>query len=150
MFIEYVVLKMEKEDAVKLILVLAATVVLGFGLLKIYNSFYSSDTSATLQTQANEIASGEIKEIVIKGNEYSFTPSVIKLNKGDRVRIIFQNTGSIAHNFVINQLGIISRTIGPGQSETIEFIADKTGNFEFECSLPGHASAGMTGRVTIE
>ena len=47
-------------------------------------------------------------------------------------------------------LGISTKTIGSGQTETIEFVAPTSGTYTFICSVPGHATAGMVGDLIVE
>ena len=43
-----------------------------------------------------------------------------------------------------------SKLLGPGESDTITFTAPKTpGKYDFLCSFPGHAPAGMKGTLTV-
>lgn len=91
----------------------------------------------------------EVKEISVDGTEYSFSPSSISVEKGDRVRITFSNVGGIVHNFGISELGVRTSTISVGNSDSIEFVADKSGTFDFDCSVPGHGSLGMRGSLVI-
>lgn len=51
------------------------------------------------------------------------------------------------------QSGVLAATklLGPGESETIEFTAPaEAGNYEFLCSFPGHAPAGMKGVMVVK
>ena len=42
-----------------------------------------------------------------------------------------------------------TRMLGPGESDTIEFTAPEPGEYEYICSFPGHAFAGMRGIMTV-
>ena len=103
------------------------------------------------QTTAPEqtAETGELKEFTVEASEFSFNPSSITVNKGDRVKITFKNVGSAVHNFVIDELGVSTNTLSPGGIETIEFIADRSGTSAFYCSIPGHRSAGVEGQITV-
>ncbi len=107
----------------------------------------SQQTSVTNQT--NQISAGAVKEFTIDGKEFSFAPPNITVNKGDTVRITFRNVGNIGHNFGISALGIRSRTISAGASDTVEFVATESGTFEFDCSVPGHRESGMVGKLVV-
>jgi nitrite reductase (NO-forming) len=91
-----------------------------------------------------------VKEITVVGTEFSFSPSSISVSAGERVKIIFKNQGKAPHNLVIQGLGIGTRTIGGGQTDTIEFTAPSSGTYTFYCSVPGHRSAGMEGRLEVK
>ncbi len=111
---------------------------------QIFKEFTIEGSEVAEVTQAQAL-----KEFTIEGSEYKFNPKSISVNKDDRVRIIFKNTGGISHNFGIPLLGVRSRTISSGASDTIEFVAEKTGTFDFDCSIPGHRGLGMEGQLII-
>lgn len=101
------------------------------------------------QTPAFEV-SGEIQEIQVEGNEYSFTPKSLTLAKGDKVMLTFNNTGRLPHNFTIDELGVATKTISGGETDSIEFTVTKSGTFESYCGVGGHRSLGMEGEVKVE
>lgn len=93
---------------------------------------------------------GELStKITVKGSEFSFEPSEIKVKKGQEVTVIFKNVGILSHNFVIGELGVKTETIPPGEWDQVRFTPGKTGTFKFWCSVPGHREAGMEGKLTI-
>jgi len=109
-------------------------------------------TSTLQQTPITEEAvtpTGEVKEITVKGSEFRFEPAAITVNKGDRVKITFENVGGISHNLNINGYGGTRAIIRAGSSDTIEFVADKTGTFDLWCTVPGHRSSGMEGSFVV-
>ncbi|MCP6718172.1 MAG: cupredoxin domain-containing protein [Patescibacteria group bacterium] len=92
----------------------------------------------------------EIKEFTIKGAEYSFSPSSITVQAGDRVKIVFQNIGNIKHNLIIQGLGVSTKLISSNQTDVVEFTAPSSGTYTIFCSLPGHQIAGMMGDLIVE
>ena len=90
-----------------------------------------------------------LKEFTLSAKNFSFTPSTIRVQKGDRVKITLQNTGGM-HDFVIDEFGVATKKIQDGQSDTIEFTADKSGVFEFYCSVGTHRAMGMKGSFIVE
>jgi plastocyanin len=105
-----------------------------------------SPTSLSSPTPTTEGA----KEIQVIGSEYSYEPSSIGLNEGDKARLTFRNVGRLPHNLVIDKLGLATKTIGQGQSDTIEFVATSSGTFEFYCSVGNHRSLGMEGSLEVK
>ena len=91
-----------------------------------------------------------VREITVTGSEYKFSPGNISVARGEQVRIIFQNSGTLPHNLTINKLGIDTDTIPGGGSTTIEFVAGKTGIFTMFCSVGNHRSLGMEGEVEVK
>lgn len=90
-----------------------------------------------------------VKAVVVEGTEFEFNPSSISVTKGEKVRITFKNVGSSVHDFYIEELGIKTNLLNPGESQTVEFIADKTGTFTFYCTVPGHKELGMEGEIKV-
>lgn len=89
------------------------------------------------------------KVIIVTGQNFSFTPSEITVKKGDKVKLTFKNSGGV-HDFVIDELGVKIKQIAAGQSDTVEFVADKAGTFEYYCSVGNHRQVGMKGTLTVE
>ncbi len=102
-------------------------------------------TTPTEQVQST----GEVKEFIVEGSEFKFSPAAITVSKGDSVKVTFKNVGSTGHNFVVGDLGVSTSVISPGTTETVDFIASRSGTFAFYCSVPGHRAAGMEGQVVI-
>ena len=71
------------------------------------------------------------------------------VKQGDTVRIEFINEEGF-HDFVIDEFvgAKTKQTAAPG-SETIEFVADKKGSFEYYCSVGQHRANGMFGKLIV-
>jgi len=109
----------------------------------------TSPTPTPTPTSASTTSS-EAKEIQVVGTEYSYQPSSITLSEGDKVILTFRNAGRLPHNLMIEALGLSTKTIGQGQSDTIEFVATSSGTFEFYCSVSNHRSLGMEGSLEVK
>ena len=96
-----------------------------------------------------EVPEPGVKEIKVQGGDFWLEPTSISVNKGDRVKITFENVGSITHNLDIDGYGR-TEIISAGSIDTIEFVADKTGTFDMWCAVEGHRAAGMEGSFVIE
>lgn len=90
-----------------------------------------------------------VKEFTVTGQNYSFTPAALTVKKGDTVKIVFKNAGGF-HDFKIDEFNAATKRINGGQQDTITFIADKAGSFEFYCSVGSHRQMGMKGALTVE
>jgi len=110
-------------------------------------------TGNTAKGTANENAN--IKEFVIEsyteiidGKYYpKFSPNEITVNKGDKVRIKITNIKG-THDFKIDEFGVYTET-PLNQEMTVEFIADKSGSFEYYCTKPGHRQNGHWGTLKV-
>lgn len=85
----------------------------------------------------------DTKEISIEAFQFGYTPDVINIKKGEKVRISIDNT-DVMHGIRIPDLGVRG-------NETIEFSADKTGEFIWYCNVfcgEGHMS--MKGKIIVK
>ena len=94
------------------------------------------------------MTSTAVKEFNVNGKNFSFDPSQITVKKGDKVKITFKDEDGF-HNLVISGYNVETKKINTGQEQTVEFIADKTGQFEYYCSVTGHREKGMKGTLTV-
>jgi plastocyanin len=92
---------------------------------------------------------GEVKEFTVTGRNFSFSPSTMRVKQGDRVKITFENTGGF-HDFVIDEFDVKTAQIQDGESEVVEFVADKKGTFDYYCSVGQHRQNGMEGKLIVE
>src|SRR3989338_1776707 len=97
-------------------------------------------------TQAVSKNNGElkVKKFTVTGSSFSLDPKTMTVKKGDTVRVLFKNTEGF-HDFVIDEFKIATKRIQEGQEETVEFVADKAGSFEYYCSVGSHRAQGMVG-----
>ena len=90
------------------------------------------------------------QEIIVEGTEFKFSPDKIELEKGKRAKITFQNKGEQPHNLLIPELNIATRTIGPGEEDTVVVEAKETGSYTFYCGVANHKDLGMEGGVEVK
>lgn len=71
-------------------------------------------------------------------------------NLGDTVRITVINGDPTLHDLKIDEFGVYSgELVAADETVTMEFVADKPGNFFYYCSIPGHRQTGMEGLLTV-
>ena len=93
-----------------------------------------------------EAVAPEPVTIAVTARNYMFSPSMIRVKKGQEVTLNFQNTGK--HTFTVKGLSI-DNVLNVVQS-SLTFTAKKSGEFELVCSVPGHKERGMKGKVIVE
>ena len=79
-----------------------------------------------------------------------FQPDVIKVKKGEKVRIVVESM-DVVHGFAIKGLGIDLGAIEVGEKKVVEFVADKEGVYVFKCTImcsPQHNF--MKGIIIVE
>lgn len=107
---------------------------------------------AAKKETAPTVAKGEVKEFTTTayydeaGVWYSLKEMRVK--KGDMVRVKATNTKGM-HDFVIDELGV-KKELPLNEEVVIEFTADKSGEFVYYCSKPGHRAKGQWGKLIVE
>ena len=107
--------------------------------------------TATPPSEVNQPVTQPVsqKEFTVTGQNFSFTPSTITVKKGDKVKIIFKS-GDMMHDLKIDELGVATKILRAGEQDSIEFIADKAGTFEYYCSVGNHRAMGMKGTFIVK
>jgi cytochrome c oxidase subunit 2 len=93
--------------------------------------------------------SKDVKEIRMTAKKYEYDPAVITVKQGQRVRLIITALDH-DHGFKIDAFHV-DELLKKGESTTIEFTADMTGTFPFQCShFCGLGHKGMKGELIVE
>lgn len=90
-----------------------------------------------------------VHEIQMTAKKYEFSPSPIRVKKGERVRLIITATDR-DHGIKIEAFNV-EQKLKKGVPTTVEFTADKAGTFNFKCSV--HCGIGhghMKGELIVE
>ena len=90
-----------------------------------------------------------VKEFTVTALNFSFTPNVMTVKKGDRVKITFRNSQGF-HDFKIDEFGVATQQSKSPHEEVLEFTADKVGSFQYYCSVGSHRAMGMWGTLKVE
>lgn len=97
-------------------------------------------------------ASGNVVEIEMhaKENQWKWDPEEIKVKAGDLVRLKIFNEDSYDHGFAIEAFGVNKRLF-PRRETVVEFVASRTGDFSFYCSVPcGEGHYEQIGALFVE
>lgn len=95
--------------------------------------------------EAPEVVETVVKEVSLAAKKWLFTPNRIVINQGDKVKLTVESPG-LNFTFAIPDLGIQQDVSG---SATIEFTAEKAGEFMFSCSSC-EEWRGMVGTLVVE
>lgn len=90
-----------------------------------------------------------VKEFRVENEGLTFKPNEMRIKKGDTVKVTFK-VGKGMHVWTVDEFNTKTKQLNAGEEETIEFLADKAGTFEYYCSVPGHREAGMVGKLIVE
>lgn len=94
-------------------------------------------------------ATGEVKEFIVEGSKMKFEPNEMRVKKGDTVRVVYKNVEGF-HDFVLDEFDVKTAQLEEGKEETVEFVADQAGSFEYYCSVGEHREMGMVGTLIVE
>ena len=97
-----------------------------------------------------------------------FTPSTLKIKRGETVKFAVRNSGKGLHEMVIGTEEELRKHaelmkkfpgmehdapymahVAPGKRETMAWTFDKVGTFMYGCLVPGHWEAGMKGTIVV-
>ncbi|MBP7928152.1 cupredoxin domain-containing protein [Patescibacteria group bacterium] len=88
------------------------------------------------------------KTFTVTGSNFMYDVKEIKVNKGDTVKIIFKNASGV-HDWKLDEFSVNTNVLNGGQEETVTFVADKVGTFEYYCSVGKHREMGMKGNLIV-
>jgi len=101
--------------------------------------------------------SDAVTEITVQASEWSLEPAGFTVPAGEEVTLTLENTGSNQHNWGVDLDGdgeteddVRTDTIPSGETTTVTFTVDETGEYTFFCDVSGHRDAGMEGTLTVE
>lgn len=94
-------------------------------------------------------ATSAVKEFTVTAQNFSFTPSLITVKKGDKVKITFKNVDGF-HDFKLDEFNVSAPQSKSPSTTVLEFTADKTGSFQYYCSVGTHRAMGMWGTLKVE
>ena len=106
---------------------------------------------------------------IVMNDQMRFSPSVIKVKKGDVIKFVHKNSGKMIHEFVLGTPHSLAHHaemmkkhpgmehsepymthVAPGKTGKVIWQFSKVGEFAFGCLIPGHFDAGMKGKVIVE
>jgi cytochrome c oxidase subunit 2 len=112
-------------------------VIASFGIL------YEPSEQNNDDVEINSVQDQNVKEIKIDAERFNFSPDVIELEKGKKVRLVINNQDTL-HGIVIPDLGV-------NGNNNIEFTPNETGTFPFYCSnYCGNGHSGMSGSIIVK
>ncbi len=95
-----------------------------------------------------EVING-VRVIDVEAYRFGFEPEYIVVNSGETVKLNLK-TRDVPHGFMVEKLDI-NVSIDPGEINTVDFIAEKKGVYQFWCSVPcGSGHRSMEGFLIIK
>lgn len=98
-----------------------------------------------------------------------FSPSNIKVKRGETIKFVLTNAGKVKHEMVLGSISELKEhaalmqkfpemehadpnmmSVEPGKTGELIWQFTKAGTFDFACLQPGHFEAGMVGKVAVK
>ena len=136
-----------------------------------HDTSHSHQPTVSLETEFGRFDTSlhpTIKINISMSDEMRFTPSTIKVKKGDIVEFHHTNHGNLLHEFVLGTVSSLTHHaelmrkdptmahdkpnmvhVAPGETASNIWQFSKTGEFAFGCLIPGHYEAGMRGVIIV-
>jgi nitrite reductase (NO-forming) len=110
-----------------------------------------SPSASPMATPATEAAGGAAAtEVTVKAGDLFFDPKELTIAAGTDVKVTLENGGALAHDWAVRDHdGVATQLLNPGQSETIN-VNLPAGEYTYYCTVPGHADAGMVGKLIVQ
>ena len=143
-----------------------SVVLIAFGLLSLGITACAGDDSS-----ANPGIDAEVREVSVMMRDIAFEPTVIELRRGETVRLNFENSGALVHDFSVDSMPMVRMemtggtsgnghgghgseaamhmALGAGEHGMIEFEATEAGEYVYYCNEPGHREAAMHGILRV-
>ena len=90
-----------------------------------------------------------VVEINLDARNFSYSQTELRVQQGDRVKVTI-NVVQGFHDWVVDEFNARTAQTGEGKTASVEFVADKTGTFEYYCSVGQHRQMGMKGKLVVE
>jgi cytochrome c oxidase subunit II len=124
--------------------VLAILVVIAVAL-----SHYPARATFAQDAPPSTRVGNDTREIMMTAKNYQYDPGVITVKEGEHVKL---NVTALDHDHGIKIDAFhIDQVLKKGEPTTVEFTADSSGTFEFQCSrFCGLGHKGMKGELIVE
>lgn len=111
------------------------------------------ETSGTLTINGEEANDHGTKDVsgldetdVELDDEFYFEPTVLKGTPGQQIKLDLENSGSLDHNFSLEDQNI-SQDVAPQDKQEVSVTFPQSGILEFFCRF--HRSSGMIGELSV-
>jgi Cu+-exporting ATPase len=99
---------------------------------------------------ADRVIDANATKLAVTARNVAFQPADLRVRAGETVVLEFTNDDPIFHDWEVTGLANVDAGARPGQTQRIRFTIDRPGTYVVECTVAGHAEAGMVGRLVVE
>jgi P-type Cu+ transporter len=98
---------------------------------------------------ADRAVESAAQRVEVVARDLAFSPSEVTVTAGRTTAVTFRNDGSTFHDWEVEGVANADAAARPGQTQRIRFTIDRPGSYRVQCTVPGHAEAGMTGTLVV-
>lgn len=88
------------------------------------------------------------RDVAVEAGDMYFEPDTLRVEAGESINITVTNVGNTFHDLTVTELDFMI-DVPAGVTATGGLTVNEPGEYGFECTVPGHASAGMTGTLIV-
>ncbi|HEX5015190.1 MAG TPA: heavy metal translocating P-type ATPase [Candidatus Limnocylindrales bacterium] len=88
--------------------------------------------------------------VAVVAKDARFDPPDVRVEAGRFAVLTFTNADPVFHDWSVEGVENVDVPARPGQTAKLRFMIDEPGTYEIVCTVPGHASAGMTGTLIVD
>ena len=121
------------------------------GTPKVSRKSPAADYTPTVRFRLKtELAEGKMAFVGIGGDIEGVVNPTLRVAEGAVIQVGLVNNDGIEHDVIFPQFKAgTDRVNRKGAASVTVFRADKAGEFDYFCSLPGHQQAGMAGKIVV-
>ena len=99
---------------------------------------------------ADRIIDANATKLEVTAQRVAFAPADLRVRAGETIVLEFTNDDPIFHDWEVTGLANVDAGARPGQTQRIRFTIQEPGTYVVECTVEGHAEAGMVGSLVVE
>jgi plastocyanin len=113
----------------------------------------AESASVVIQNEPMSVAqqmAGQTGVVEVVMTDKGFAPATVSTTIGGTVKLHVRNTSGSEHNLIIDQFGIVTRGLKPGEENYIEFTASQKGDWPMVSDAPGQVEPAFRATLKVE
>lgn len=108
-----------------------------------------TETPPSVSDDTSMMEDENIQDFELTATNFGFSQKEMRVKVGDTVRVTLTAESGM-HDWVIDEFNARTQVLSDGEAESVVFVADQVGEFEYYCSVPNHREMGMVGKLIVE
>jgi FtsP/CotA-like multicopper oxidase with cupredoxin domain/plastocyanin len=120
------------------------TIALIFAALAMMFGFFAFIMAAQAESETGGVPAGGVQVTL---SEFAVNPATIQAPVDGK--LVVTNSGSIAHNFYVDETDVHTSDLQAGESATLDLDGLEAGTYTVYCAVAGHKEAGMQASLVV-